>query len=65
MDNEKIGITYQADELEVRDDRHIFYGRELSGKQLVIIPKNAYKMFETDSTYVLEMIPWQEREPKN
>lgn len=50
------GITYHAEELRDEDGKTVFFTREMNGATVVLVPKSKYKMFETENTYVLEMI---------
>ena len=50
------GICHSPEHLDHNDDRTVFFTRTSEGTTLVIVPKSKYKMFETDTTYILEVI---------
>lgn len=53
MENKK-GIIYVLEEIKEGDDSLILYSRKIGDKNLAIIPKSRAKVFETDTTYVVE-----------
>lgn len=55
----KQATTKIYEHLEENDDRAIFYSREIGGRRIVIIPKDAFEpISETPTSYVLtEKLP--------
>ena len=57
MDDKKRSPLQQWVDCDIEEDDTVtFYSREFGGKRVVIIPKNRFKLDETETTFVLTFI---------